>query len=258
MAPSRADLYELFWENSKLNAATVRPFSTRIGSYPASPVPRPLRFPTPDIFLERPRDALARLMARRKSDRVFSDAPVSPRQLGRLFGAFACSSGRSRTFASAGATYPVEIFCLLNNVDSSLTGHAVYYNSDRHSLSVVDEIPAWERYADAVNIETVGVPQLVFVFVVVAERTTHKYGERGGRFALIEVGHAAQNLALRLAEEGMVGCIAGGLYDDAFRALLRLEAARAHVALGYVCGLAPRERRGLRRALTRVSFKTRA
>jgi SagB-type dehydrogenase family enzyme len=241
-----ADLYELFWENSKLNAATIRSFSARLASYAPARSPE-LRFPGPDIPLERPTDALATLMSRRRSDRAFSGKPVRRGQLGRVFGAFACSSGGSRTFPSAGATYPVEIFCLLNNVEGSLSRRAVYYNHDRHALSVVGEIPPWERYGEFLNIETEGVPQLVFVFVVFPERATRKYGERGGRFALMEVGHVAQNLALRLAKERMVGCASGGLYDDTFRALLGLEEARAHVALGYVCGLPIRRRLGLRR-----------
>ena len=242
MASTGADLYELFWENSKLNAATVRVFTARFTSSAALSGSRPLQYAAADVPLARPRDDLAGLMGRRRSARAFSDEPVSPRQLARLFGAFAASPGGSRTFASAGGTYPVEVFCLLNNVRGPLNGRAVYYNHDRHSLTPVGEIPPWDGYAEAVNIETSGVPQLVFVFVVVPERTTGKYGERGGRFALIEVGHAAQNLALRLVKEGMAGCVAGGLYDETFRELLGLESVRAHVALGYVCGLGPRER----------------
>lgn len=245
---SGADLYDLFWENSKLNAVTARPFGARIASHAASGRrPTPIRLPTPDVPLERPADALASLMDRRTSTRAFSSTPVSARQLGCVFGAFASTDHGSRTFPSAGATYPVEIFCLLNNVEGPLNQHAVYYNHDRHSISVVGQIPAWDRYGDTVNIETSGVPQLVFVFVVLPERTTRKYGERGGRFALIEVGHAAQNLALRLVAEGMAGCAAGGLFDDAFLALLGLGGMQAHVALGYVCGLAEPERRGLAR-----------
>jgi SagB-type dehydrogenase family enzyme len=247
MASGGADLYELFWENSKLNAVTVQAFSARVAAYAGRPAPpRSLRFAPSDIPLERPTDGLATLMGQRRSERVFSSEPVATARLGRVFGAFAGSPGGRRTFPSAGAAYPLEIFCLLNNVEGPLNGRAVYYNHDRHTVSVVGEIPSWDRYADAVNVETRGVPQLLFVFVVVPERTTCKYGERGGRFALIEVGHAAQNLALRVAKEGMVGCAAGGLYDDTFRALLRLERTHAHVALGYVCGLPPSERRRLR------------
>jgi SagB-type dehydrogenase family enzyme len=255
---SGADLYELFWENSKLNAATAPTFNARIASHAGfSGGSRPFEFATADLGLERPTDALAELMDRRRSERSFSDKPVSRTQLGRVCAAFMSLPGGSRTFPSAGATYPVEIFCLLNNVEGALGRRAVYYNHDRHALSVVGEIPSWEEYADAVNIETVGVPQLLFVFVLVPGRTTHKYGERGGRFALIEVGHAAQNLALRLEQEGMVGCLAGGLYDDTFTGLLGLGRTEAHVALGYVCGLPPGPSGGRQVLARRLRFRVR-
>lgn len=155
MAGSAANLFELFWENSKLNPVTARSFAAQVASYSTcGRRPPVLRFPTPDVVLERPTDLLASLMARRQSARAFSRKPVSASQLGRVFGAFAASAQGSRTFPSAGATYAVEIFCLLNNVEGPLNGHAVYYNHDRHSVSVVGEIPSWEEYADTVNIET--------------------------------------------------------------------------------------------------------
>jgi SagB-type dehydrogenase family enzyme len=236
-----ADLYELFWENSKLSGATLPAFASRMAAYGVrAPTLRALRYPAAEVPLKSPADGLARLMRRRRSGRAFSSDPVSLRELGRLLGAFASTGPAARTFPSAGATYAVEVFCLLNNVEGDLSGHAVYYNHDRHTLSVVGEIPSWEEYAGLVNLETTGVPQLVFVFVVLAERTTKKYGERGGRFALFEVGHAAQNLALRAAQEGLTGCAAGGLWDDRIKALLRLEDTEAHIALGYVCGRPPR------------------
>jgi SagB-type dehydrogenase family enzyme len=107
---------------------------------------------------------------------------------------------------------------------------------------VVAELPPWDAYRDAVDADAfAGIPHVVVVFVLFPERITAKYGERGGRFALIEVGHAAQNLALRLARAGMAGCELGGLLDEHVKALLRLERTSAQIALGYACGLrAPR------------------
>jgi nitroreductase len=117
----------------------------------------------------------------------------------------------------------------------------VYYNHGRHSLSLVAPLPDWNVLREAVNLEPLaGVPQLVFVFVLFPERVTSKYGERGGRFALIETGHAVQNLALRLAADGMVGCEAGGVFDERIKVLLRLERTTAQVAFGYACGLRKR------------------
>lgn len=234
-----ADLFDLFWEASTLNPRTGPAFFRRIEEHArvAQPVVPALQYPGQDVSLPAPRDALARTMRDRRSERGFSAEPVSLRQLGSLFAAFASSRRGSRTYASAGAAYPVEVFCLVNRCAGDLDRSVVYYNHDNHSLARVRGLPPWEEYANAVNLDlTAGPPQLVFVFVLVPERTTPKYGERGGRFQLVEVGHASQNLALRLVQEGMVGCELGGLYDDRVRSLLGLSGTTARIALGYACG----------------------
>lgn len=234
-----AELYDLFWENSKLNPVTIGQFRTRIEEYLAEAERgRPaLQYSAADVPLERPRDRLAKLMEKRRSVRQFSDARLPAGKLGGLFAAFGSSHG-SRTFASAGAAYPLEVFCLLNRVDGPLDRTAVYYNHDNHSVSPVAPLPRWDELLETINLElAVGVPHLVFLFVLFPERATAKYGERGGRFALIEVGHAVQNLALRLVEEDLVGCEVGGLLDEEIKRLLRLEQTSAQVALGYACGL---------------------
>ena len=234
-----AGLFDLFWEASTLNARTGPAFFRRIEEHArvTQPVVPGLQYPGQDVSLPAPRDALARTMRQRRSERSFSAEPVSLRQLGSLFAAFASSRRGSRTYASAGAAYPVEVFCLVNRCEGDLDRSVVYYNHDNHSLTRVCALPPWEEYAHAVNLDLIaGAPQLVFVFVLVPERTTPKYGERGGRFLLVEVGHASQNLALRLVQEGMVGCELGGLYDDRVRSLLGLSGTTARIALGYACG----------------------
>lgn len=235
----RTDLFDLFWEGSTLDAYTGPAFFRQIEEHSrvAQPARPGLQYPAADISLTRPRDSLAKEMLERRSERGFSARPVTLRQLGSLFAAFASSRRGSRTFASAGAAYPLEVYCLVNRCEGGLGRSVAYYNHDNHSLARVGDLPPWAEYADAVNLElTAEPPQLVFVFVLLSERTTAKYGERGGRFQLIEVGHASQNLALRLVHEGMVGCEIGGLYDDRVRALLRLSGTTARVALGYACG----------------------
>jgi SagB-type dehydrogenase family enzyme len=235
---SSADLYDLFWENSKLGPVTARQLRVRIDEYGANEQEREeLRYPAAPIQLERPRDALARAMDARRSERAFSERPLAQRRLGALLSAFGTASDGSRAFPSAGGTYPLEIFALLHNVTGPLRGKAVHYEPAEHAVTPIAELPPWDEYRDAVNLEDLdGVPHALVVFVLFPGRMTAKYGERGGRFALIEVGHAAQNLALRLAREGLAGCEIGGLLDERIKALLRLERTSAQIALGYACG----------------------
>jgi SagB-type dehydrogenase family enzyme len=243
-----AELYGLFWENSKLGPITVRNFRRRLDEYAASEHERDeLRYPEAGVRLGRPRDVLARSMDKRRSERSFADRPLPERRLGSIFSAFGATTDGSRSFPSAGASYPLEIFALLPNVAGALGGKVVHYEPRDHGLTPIADLPPWDECRELVNLEPmVGAPHVVVVFALLPDRITAKYGERGGRFALIEVGHAAQNLALRLAHDHMVGCEIGGLLDEPIRSLLRLGQTRAQIALGYACGL-PRSSRSARR-----------
>ncbi len=238
MKDSYAELFDLFWENSKFSEVTIGEFQKRIEEYTGLEHETPaLQFPAADQLMPAPKDALARQMRGRKSDRKFSAKPVTKQQLGSLLTAFAKNAFGGRTFPSAGATYSLEIFCLLNNYSGDLNRTVCYYNSDNHSLSVVAAAPAWEDYSGLINIDLAGTaPPVLFVFALLPKRATIKYGERGGRFALIEVGQAAQNLALRLVQEKMIGVEIGGLLDNRMRDLIGLGKTSAAICLGFACG----------------------
>lgn len=230
-------LFELFWENSKLNRTTIREFGERIAAYAPSPGDGPLLYPGSDRTLSTPNDPLFKLMRRRRSRREFSRKPVSERKLGSLFAAFAASHAGGRVFASAGATYALEVFALLLSVEGDLNRTTVHYNPDNHSLSILGPAPDPDDLGKLLYMdEQIGVPPVIFLFALFSSRTTAKYGERGGRFALIELGHAVQNLALRLAHENMAGVEAGGVPDDEIGRLLKLDPVKAKVAMAYACG----------------------
>jgi SagB-type dehydrogenase family enzyme len=239
-----AALYDLFWENSKLGPRTVQAFRRRLEEHAVThDVADTLVYPRGDVPLARARDGLARLFEKRRSERAFSEAPLPLRRLGRALSEFAEGPGGRRSIPSAGALYPLEIFCLLERVSHGPGRVAVHYNPDNHSFSVIRPLPDPQAYGNALNLDAfAGEPQAVVVFVLFPDRTTAKYGERGGRFALIEVGHAAQSFALRLARERLIGCEVGGLLDDEIIRILELDGTGAQVALGYACGLPAKAR----------------
>jgi SagB-type dehydrogenase family enzyme len=242
---TRSELSELFWENSALSDATIAAWGAAMDDYAAAAdaPPPALRYPGPDLPLHHPSDRGLGELRRRRSTRRFSDRPLSAKQLGAVLAAFASFDGGRRAYGSAGGTYPLEVFCLLNNVAGDAGGQVAYYNADNHSLTAVRPLAPWHDYAGAVNLDCGdSVPQLLVVFVLMPERVTEKYGERGGRFALMDVGAAAQTLALRLAGEGLAGCACGGLLDRAIKSLLGLDGTSAQIALGYACGVAARRR----------------
>ncbi len=62
----------------------------------------------------------------------------------------------------------------------------------------------------------------MFVFSAVYERTTGKYGQRGVRYAHMEVGHAAQNALLQAMSLGLDAVVIGAFADQAVREVVQL------------------------------------
>jgi SagB-type dehydrogenase family enzyme len=206
-----------------------------------------LFFPGADLALAKPKDKVFRIQSQRESIRQFGQKPLSPRQLGSLFAAFAARPGNKRLLPSGGGKYPVETFALLFSVAGYATPTVVYYNADNHSLSRVGPCPPFDELAMDLGIlstpatpDNPSTPAACFLFVIFPTRSTLKYGERGARFALMEVGHYAQNLGLRLAQERLAGYELGGVREARMAKLLGLEGADALIALGYAVGSARR------------------
>lgn len=227
-----------FWLASELSPATGPAFGERINDAPPpSGLPGRFTYAAADHPLPRPSDALVGLQAARGSTRAFAPGRLRPDELGAVFSAFADGAGRRRAWPSAGGLYPLEVFALLLAVDHPLDGRAVHYEPDTHGLTDIGPGPPWGDVQESVGgMALTGVPQVVVLFVLDPAAMEGKYGNRGGRFALVEVGHAAQNLALRLAASGLAGCELGGTYDRTVKRLLGLGDEPVLVALGYACG----------------------
>lgn len=236
--PDDAPLFRLFWENSSLNARRGPAFAEQLlaDARRARHAPR-LTLPGADVPLPRPQDALFRTQALRASERRFGPRPLALAQLGSLFAAFAARGEGLRLLPSAGGKFPVEVFALLFAAEA-LGGAVVHYDCERHSLTRAGACPPFEAVAEDLGISPgeAARPAACFLFAVFPRRATGKYGERGGRFALIEVGHYAQSLGLRVAQEGLAGYELGGVREEAMKRRLGLESTDAMVALGYAVG----------------------
>ena len=63
----------------------------------------------------------------------------------------------------------------------------------------------------------------VFLITAVFGRSKIKYGERAYRFALLEAGHAMQNLLLAATGLGLGSCPVGGFIDDRLHDLIGID-----------------------------------
>jgi SagB-type dehydrogenase family enzyme len=230
-------VFELFWENTKLNDVTVRSFAERMSAHEPGQRPARLDYPGPDIPLQPPSDRLLDVMRRRRSGRRWSDRPLSRRQLSSLLIGLSSSPHGTRLHPSAGSTQPLETYVLCHRVED-LSSTVCHYNPDNHTLTAIGRLPGAAEYVRLLNLEIEQEPpQVTVVLAALTDRTTARYGARGGRFVLIEAGHAAQNLALRAAYERLVLVDAGGLLDNEVADLLDLRRLGGKVILGVACGV---------------------
>lgn len=230
--------FDDFWEASSLSIFNIGDFSRALSVYEDDDKELLLEYPTSPRPLPSPSTRLGRIARRRHSGRTFSGAEVSERELGALLSSLRAWNGlEHRGYPSAGATYVTEVFCVGFHA-ASLTGTIAYYDAERHGLVEVSrDAPTWDDVRARANATIDGTPGLLLLFVAFPGRATVKYGERGGRFALLEVGAAMQQVSLAIAESRRLkGVILGGLLDESWVQSLGLGGTDAHIVVGYIIG----------------------
>lgn len=199
---------------------------------------RELRTPewTAAVSLPAPRldggSALERALAERRSVREYERGALSVAQVAQLLWA---AQGETqldaRTAPSAGALYPLELYLVAGEIRDLAPG-LYQYDPGKHRLLPAASGDRRRGLSDAALAqECVAEAAAVFVFTVVERRTTRKYGPRGVRYAHIEVGHAAQNLALQATALGLGTVTVGAFDDDAVAHLLQLPEGEAPLYL---------------------------
>lgn len=236
---SQADYYEQFWEASAYSPYNLAELAAQQEAFAGqSEQASVLEYPaTPRVLPLPKRNPLTPIEDNRRSSRAFTGEPLSQKDFGLLLASFrATSSLEHRTYPSAGARYALEVFCIPLQVEN-YEPQLLYYNPDLHATSVIGPAPSWTELAPNINLNAAKPPQCLIIFASLPQRLTDKYGERGGRFALLECGAAMQQLALHIAStRHLIGCPIGGLVDEYWNTLLELQGDRAQIMLGYACG----------------------
>ena len=180
-----------------------------------------------------PDGSLASVVTERRSIASFSDAPVSLAQVGTmLHTAYGVTQRMTiepgtvqtfRTIPSAGALFPLEIYCLAFNVDG-LTPAIYHFDPIRNVLERVRDGELRAELRNAVPMDgLVSTCPVAFVVTAMLWRSRFKYGQRGYRFALLEAGHLTQNLLLASTALGLGSVPIGGFYDRRVADLLAID-----------------------------------
>ncbi len=141
------------------------------------------------------------------------------------------ATGGFRTAPSAGALFPLELYVVAGSVEGLSAG--VYrYRPKTHELVHMTSGDLRRPLASAaLGQSPVRRAPAVLVIASVYERTTGKYGQRGRRYAHIEVGHAAQNVYLQAAARGLATVLVGAFDDEEVQDVLGLPPDHAPLGL---------------------------
>lgn len=174
---------------------------------------------------------LENVLKNRRSTRTFSGEPISLNDLSYLlfYSSGIVYSGlgsdeSKRSYPSAGARYPLEIYPLIVNESAGIKAGLYHYNVKENSLEtlLLKDLKHWLVKSTG-NFKPVIKASVVFIITGVLDRTRVKYGDRGYRYVLIEAGHMSQNLLLLATGLGMANLAVGGYLDSKVTELLNLE-----------------------------------
>lgn len=160
----------------------------------------------------------------RRSVREFGRRTLALEDLSQLLWAAQGITARGgfRAAPSAGALYPLELYVVAGNVERLSAG--VYrYRPKTHELVHMTSGDLRRPLASAaLGQSAVRRAPAMLVIASVYKRTTGKYGQRGRRYAHIEVGHVAQNVYLQAAARRLGTVLVGAFNDEEVQDVLGL------------------------------------
>jgi SagB-type dehydrogenase family enzyme len=124
-----------------------------------------------------------------------------------------------RAAPSAGATYPIEVYAIANNVEDVARG-IYHYLIPSHELELLREGDFRNEMSRASLFKQANV---IVALSAVFQRTQQYYRERAQRYIYFEAGHIAQNACLIATSLGLGACAIGAFHDDKFNNLLGLD-----------------------------------
>ena len=190
-------------------------------------------------------DSFLKSILVRESTRDFTNGPIDLDTLSRLI---TISCGRNnvhkgainRTYPSAGARYPIEVYVVIlhsNEIEKGIYHYNVLDNGLEYIKISEFAEKAKRFYSNQASIINGDYPCLI-LFSAVFKRTMEKYGERGYRFLFLDAGHMAQNLYLTATYLGL-GIVAlgvGSRNDNKLDDILGLVSSEENVIYGFAVG----------------------
>ncbi len=229
----RVTVSELFNENTKLQPdvlnfkppaeftpAEMRTMTTAYKQYTLSP-----SVTLPTVRVEKSSTkTFDKVVSSRRSVRNFANEEMTLEELSKILfqtygitGSIPIPGGGEhclRATPSGGALYPAEIYLAVRKVQGLQPG-LYHYNVPNHELELLKEgDPTQKAFDVCAEQEHVHKASVIFLISGVLSRTKSKYGERGYRYVLLDIGHLGQNLYLSSAALELAIMTTCGFYDD--------------------------------------------
>jgi len=162
---------------------------------------------------ERGSTSIEEALRQRKSVRDYKKGSLSLEQTSQLLWAGSGKNLHRRTTPSAGATYPLEIYLVVGEVEGLESG-LYHYSISSHSLERIKEQDIRNKLSQAALGQRM-IEKAAISIVIAADygRTTGHYGQRGIRYVHMEVGHVGQNISLQVNALGL-GTVMIGAFED--------------------------------------------
>ncbi len=178
--------------------------------------------------------SVERAIKQRRTVRSFVEKPLTAQQFSQILWAaqgITEANGLKRAAPSGGALYPADVYAVVGEHGvEDLPAGVYHYEPARHNIEKVGYEDK-KRDVAVASLRQMWIASAAAVFVVTAQysRITAKYGDRGVRYALIEVGHIGQNIFLQCQSLGLAAGIVGAFHDD--RVAQAINARKHHEPL---------------------------
>jgi SagB-type dehydrogenase family enzyme len=194
-----------------------------------------------EILLPRPNQegqvSVEEAIRERRTIRDFQGKALSLSQLGQLLWAGQGVTERGgfqrRAAPSGGGLYPLDLYAVVADQGVSGLDSGIYrYFPKTHALSKV--VGGDQRQSIAKKaLHQMWMVDAPVIVAITAEyqRITRKYGERGIRYALIEVGHVGQNILLQAEALGLGAGIVGAFEDKEIASILKCSVGQDPICL---------------------------
>lgn len=197
--------------------------------------------PPPDINLLRM--PLGEVISRRRSGRSYGGGALSGQELVTLLAASAgvreteqSPSMYRRNVANSGNLGSVELYPIILRANGIEPGF-YHFDSVHHDLAVISRghYAVWLRELALFQVEFAAAAAAVVVTSAYG-RLTAKYGVRGYKLALLDVGHVSQNFYLCATALGLDACATAGFVDEAINGALGIDGMETGASLVLLVG----------------------